>query len=60
MGRHIMTFKQWMNKVNQILESELGFDSTHFADLPWRSYFDDGVPAANAAGEIVSDPRAYI
>ena len=55
-----MTFKQWMKRVDRLLESALGLSSMDLVDQCWRDMFDDGITPREAASDIISDPWSHI
>ena len=55
-----LTFKQWLNAVDSILENAIGFGHDHIRDCNWRDMFDDGITPAEATEEIIADPWSAI
>ena len=55
-----LTFKQWMKRVDRLLESALGLSSMDLSDKCWRDMFDDGITPREAAADIISDPWSHI
>lgn len=55
-----LTFKQWMKRVDRLLESALGLSSMDLSDKCWRDMFNDGITPKDAAADIISDPWSHI
>ena len=54
-----LPFIQWMRQVDACIEAQLGVDSRDLTDMPYRDYFDDGLPASEAANEAVAANIEY-
>lgn len=48
-----MTFEQWLTRVDEILQEELGLTSSDLVDFPSRSLYDSGVSPEAAAAECL-------
>lgn len=48
-----MSFQQWMNKVNQIINAKIGLDSGDLPDCCYLDWYNDGMTAASAATRAV-------
>ena len=55
-----MTFPQWMQTVDQLLEAALGLSSNDLVDQCWRDMFDDGMPPREAVADIIANPYDHI
>jgi hypothetical protein len=51
-----MEFREWMRKVDAILENRIGgLNSNDLPDCPYRDWFDSEVSPAQAAGYALSE-----
>ena len=44
----MQSFTDWMRAVDKILESKVGFGSSHLEDFCWRDNYEDGTPPDEA------------
>ena len=50
-----MTFEQWMDKIDRILEYNLGISYRDLPDIDYRSLFESEVPAIEAAAIAIKN-----
>ena len=46
-------FREWLRQVDLELAKRCGLSHDDLADQPWRAWYDDGLTAAEAAGECL-------
>jgi len=50
-------FKEWMAKVNLLLEKKTGMDSNDLPDCPYHDWFDVGMSVGGAARQAIKIAR---
>lgn len=53
-----MTYKQWTNKVDQVMISVFGLGHSDLPDALWRDKFEDGLSPVEAIESTVDDEWA--
>lgn len=49
------TFEVWMAAVDRAVERRVGLSVHDLADYPFRDAYDDGVPAARVARDVINE-----
>ncbi len=53
-------FAGWLRDVDTYVKTALWVSIFDLRDLAWRSMYDDGYPATDAAQDIIDNPHDYL
>lgn len=52
--KETLSFDQWMQVVNRLVEAGIGLSTDDLPDMPYRDWYDDGMKTARAAARAVN------
>ncbi len=50
-----MTYKEWMKKVDAVVQSKVGCSVHDLADFTFRDFFDDGISPYDTAMDVIEN-----
>lgn len=54
-----ITFEQWMTKVDDAIDAQVGMTSADLPDCDWWNWWNDGVSAQRAAARAIKNAGGY-